>query len=261
MLKKMPTSFLLTIKCNNCNFEVESFIDLDKHIVSTHKRPNHKTEDVLLLGDSLTQYLKPRLIEKHLKGKLFSPCWSRPKEGRAYCSSSNWPNARFPNSSIDRKLPELLAVRPYKGVVMPLPANDLTNIKDLSRKDQFLKAEKSSLNVLAVAEKALRDFPTLKTVLLLEHPPRDDSLAEVNEYSNSVLRAAAENSTLNDRIKVRALDSLNMASRRDVFGPANGSSWFDGIHLRGKQGSTLFTKDIIADLKDANMTKDLSCWG
>ena len=121
--------------------------------------------------DSHTQSIEPRIIEKKLKGKLFTPGYTRPKEGRVYCSDSNWPNAKYPENSMEMKVTELLNVRPYKGAVIMAPGNDITNIKDMTTEEQYQMAEKSAQHTVSVVEQALEAFPSLEQFLVLEYPP------------------------------------------------------------------------------------------
>ena len=124
---------------------------------------------------------------------------------------SDWPNARFPENSYDKKVNELLNARPYKSVVSMSPDNDISNIKDMSRKEQYEMAEKSALNTIAVAEKALSKFPRLEKFLLLEYLPRADShqLAELVDYTNFILREMAKKSEFRSKIEVKPLAKLN----------------------------------------------------
>ena len=241
-------------KCNDCSYEAHSPTIMDNH--TNEKHSWSKTEDILLVLDSHANTVKPRTIERRLKGKLFAPCYSRPKEGRAYCSTSSWPNAKYPENSMETKVKELLKVRPYRGAVMMAPCNDISNIKDLRWEEQYRMAEKSALNTVAVVEEALQDFPGLERFLLLEYPPRADSqrLSNLSEFASFCLRETALKSKYGSRIMVKPLDCLNNASNYKVFGPTNRGPRFDGIHLRGKQGKHLFTNDIIFSLESACMT-------
>ena len=243
-------------KCNICQFETNTSRDLQKHTSANHKQ----TEDILLLLDSHVQTVKPRTIERRLRGKLFTPGYTRPKEGRVYCSSRDWPNVKYPENSMDVKVAELLKVRPYRGAVMMAPCNDISNLKDLEHEEQYKMAEKSAHNTVAVVRKALETFPSLDKFLLLEYPPRADSnqLADLTEYANFCLRETVDKSGLGSRIGIKTLDGLYNSSNYHIFGPTNRGPRFDGIHLRGKRGKHLFTHDIIRALESSGMTKDIS---
>ena len=243
-------------KCDVCMFEANTSHELERHLSVNHS----KTEDILLLLDSHVQTVKPRVIEKRLRGKLFTPGYTKPKEGRVYCSSGSWPNVKYPENSMDVKVMELLKVRPYRGAVMMAPCNDITNIKDLGHKEQYEMAEKSANNTVAVVKEALEAFPNLDKFLLLEYPPRADSyqLANLTEYANFGLRETVHKSGLGSRIGVGALDGLYNSSNYHTFGPTNRGPRFDGIHLRGKQGKNIFTNDIIRALESSGMTRNTS---
>ena len=99
---------------------------------------------------------------------------------------------------------ELLAVRPYKNAVMMAPDNELTNSKDFSREQQFLKAEQSAKKTVKVVENVLAEFPAHEKFMLLEYLPREDSneLAELVEYCNFMLKELVQNSVFSSRMVV-----------------------------------------------------------
>ena len=84
----------------------------------------------------------------------------QPRTGRAYCSSRDGPNARFPANNLEDKVMEQMAVREHSLLVFRAPCNDISNItdiRDISEKHRL--AVKTSENCIAIAEKALRKFP------------------------------------------------------------------------------------------------------
>ena len=121
-------------------------------------------------------------------------------------------------------------------------------------------AEKSAQNTVAVVKQALEAFPNLDKFLLLEYPPRADSiqLANLTDYANFCLRETVDKSGMGSRIGVRALNGLYNSSNYHVFGPTNRGPRFDGIHLRGRQGKNIFTNDIIRALESSGMTRSTS---
>ena len=193
-----------------CQFETNTSRDLQSHTSANHTQ----TEDILLLLDSHVQTVKPRTIERRLRGKLFTPGYTRPKEGRVYCSSRDWPNVKYPENSMDVKVAELLKVRPYRGAVMMAPCNDISNLKDLEHEEQYKMAEKSAHNTVAVVRKALETFPSLDKFLLLEYPPRADSnqLVELTEHANFCLRETVDKSGLGSRIGIKTMGCTTPAT-------------------------------------------------
>ena len=111
-------------KCTECSHEGGEEEGVIKHIESEHRdilkpAPHHtnvKTDDTLLLGSSHMQAVMPTQIERALKCKVFTP-GRYPGAGRMYCSKSDWPEAKFPQNSMDIKVPELLRARSYKTAV------------------------------------------------------------------------------------------------------------------------------------------------
>ena len=156
--------------------------------------------------------MKPRTIERKLKGMLFAPCYYRPKEWRAYCSTSSWPNAKYPENSMESKVKGLLKVRQFWSAIMMAPCNDIYNIKDFGWEEQYKMAEKSALNTVAVVEEALEDFPDLKRFLLLEYPPRADSdrLSSLSEFASFFLKETVLRSKYGSRITVRTKMSVRL---------------------------------------------------
>jgi hypothetical protein len=115
---------------------------------------------------------------------------------------------------------------------------------------------KSSENTIAVAEKALREFPNLEKVVIFERLPRADHLSDLSEYSNFTLRSIAEKSELSKKISVCPMESLHYTTHErmvSIFGSPN-SHTFDGIHTRGKLGSRLYNDSIISAAMSAGIT-------
>ena len=105
--------------------------------------------------------------------------------------------------------------------------------------DQYSMAKKSALNMLALAEKALRENSTLERLVLMEYPPRADSeqLGEISQYGNTVLRTEVNKSEFRRQIVVGSMGNLKYSSLEEMvdrFGPRNVHPRFDGIHLRPK---------------------------
>ena len=146
--------------CDKCKNTFTSGVNLHKHVTQVHVS-KEKVKNTLLVGESNTKYQNPRLIEKALGGRgLFTPGAVKPRTGRAYCSSKDWPNSRFPDNNLEDKVMEHLAIREHSHLIFGAPGNNISNvgdIQDISKKHRL--ATKSSENCIRIAEKALRDFP------------------------------------------------------------------------------------------------------
>ena len=251
---KIPhTSF----KCDKCEKMFEDQSELYTHIVKTHVSQAN-VKNTLLIADSHSKLQNPRLIEREALGGmgLFAPSFMHPRSGRAYCSSPDWPNSFFPENNLKDKVTELLSFREYSQLIFGAPGNDISNIDGLEiQAEQYKLAVQSSENCIAIAEKALKDFPKLEKVIIHERLPRSDHLADLSEYSNFALSCLAEKSVLKNRISVVPMTDLHYTTEErmaDIFGSPN--SWhYDGIHLKGKLGSQLYNKCLISAIRTAGI--------
>ena len=254
-------------KCNRCDYESNGFVELKRHTrnihiscykckdrfeteseldfhITVHHVSKAKVKNTLLIGDSHSKYQNPRLVEKAMGGRgLFTPGVTQPRNGRAYCSTRNWPNSRYPENNLADKIAEQLRVREHSHLIFGAPGNDISNIGDIQNKTEQSKlAVKSSENRIDIAEKALMEFPKLEKVIITERLPRADYLSDLSEYSNFALRTLAEQSSLSERIQIIPMESLYYNSHEEmtsIFGSPS-SHKFDGIHLYGKHGSRLY---------------------
>ena len=251
--------------CYKCDNQETSEDNLKRHMESRHTNCNSKAEkhskfsqlpNWFLIGDSHVNSIKLGMVEKYTKGKLFCKGFAHPKEARAYCSTKNWPNARYPSNNHSEIVPQLMKVRPYTGGVILCPGNDISNLTALDKAKHYDMAEKSALNMLKVAERALEENSTLEKLVLMEYPPRADSehLAKLSGYSNRVLRDLVDRSRCRAKIVVGSMANLDYTNKDqmvDRFGPTNSHPRYDGVHLRGNKGSQLDTDSIIAGVKAA----------
>ena len=196
-------------------------------------------------------------MEKALNQKehrLRNPAKAKPKEGSAYTTSRYWPNAKYPDSNLENRLPELLNERSYNSVIVLTPSNNITNIQEIPNEEQNQMAVHTSLETLAVVEKALKDLPNLEKAVIVELPPRADSrrLSELVEFANFVLKSAVQKSKYRSQISIASLDPLYEQSEYDIFGSPS-SPRSDGIHMRGRPGSRLYTDCILDAVKSAGL--------
>ena len=203
--------------CDKCKKDFNTKSDLQNHVSEAHVS-KAKFKNTLLLGDSNTKFQNPRLIEKALGGRgLYTPGFVRPRTDRAYCSTRDWPNSRYPENNLEDKVMEQLSVRDHSHVIFGAPCNDITNIGDIQDKSEKYKlAIKSSENCINIAEKALERFPTLEKVIIPERLPRADHLSELSEFSNFALKSLAENSNLSTRIIIAPMDSMYFTNEKKI---------------------------------------------
>ena len=116
-----------------------------------------------------------------------------------------------------------------------------------------------SLDTVAIVEKALEDNETLEKVIVVELPPRADSkkLAELTKHSNSTLKGRVDKSKFKNQITIATLKALYNHPDKDIFGSST-ATWSDGIHLRGRLGSELYTESILTALRTAGLTQSRS---
>ena len=242
--------------CNKCQKEFTNKVELNTHISEKHKHNNW----ALLVGDSHVKSIQSRHLEKKLKGnKLRNPAASSPREGSAYTTTRDWPNAYYPDSNLTERVPELLNERSYKSLIMLTPSNNIKNIENLGRDEQNKLAIKTSTDTVKIAEHALEQHDSLEKVVVVELPPRDDStrLEELTEFANFTLRNTVLKSKHKNQITIASLESLYQYSNLDIFGsPSLRKS--DGIHLRGKLGAKVYTECILAAVKSAGLCQTRS---
>ena len=237
--------------CNTCEKEFNNNAELSTHILDKHNTNNW----ALLVGDSHVKTVKSRHIERKLKGnKLRNPAASSPREGSAYTTTRDWPNAHFPNSNLADRVPELLKERSFESIIVLTPSNNITNIDQLDWEDQNKLAIKTSTDTVRIVEKALEQHNSLEKAVVVELPPRADSirLQELTEFANFALRDTIEKSTYRSQITLARLDSLYQYAEKDIFGsPSTRKN--DGIHMRGRLGATAYTECIVTALKVAGL--------
>ena len=224
--------------------------------------PSSRQSDLtLLIGDSHVRTVQARRLEGKLSGgRLTVPAAQSPREGSAYTTTRQWPGAYFPDSNLAERLPALLAKQPSKSVIVLTPSNNIKNLEKLDSHEQSELAVQTALDTVSTVEKALAQSPGLEKAVIVELPPRADSwrLAELTEFSNFALRGAVEKSALSSRITIATLDTLYEHSDAKIFGHKNSNKYkYDGIHLRGKLGSKLYTECIMSAVRTAGLASCL----
>ena len=249
------------IECSHCKKDFTSADNLRKHMSDKHKQSSaNKVDWGLIIGDSHIKSVQTRRLEKACKGgRLRNPASIKPKTGSAYTTSKYWPNAHFPESNLEERVPKLLSERNYDYMITLTPSNNITNLEGMEYNDQFKMAEETALETLAIVEKALEDSETLKSAVIMELPPRADSvkLQDLSDYCNFVLREAVVNSKHKQKITTGSFDSLYKFSNNDIFGLPS-SDRYDGIHLRGDWGSEAFTDCLPAAVRRSRFPSNMS---
>ena len=250
-------------KCNDCGYEARSLKRIDNHITTHHSRPHHvqgTVDTYLLVGDSHLGSLNKRLrqLEKEGLGRgatLVTPGASNPNKDRAYCSTPDWTGAWHRDNSQMVIVEELLGERPYKGLILLAPTNDITNLKTVANKEERDNlATRSARNTVRTAEEALRSHPSLETVLIMEGPARVDGLLELSELRDQELKTVAGRSEFASKIKIGSNRSDLVATEEQKtklfgsFGPKN-----DGIHFRGECGGQFLADTIIEAMRTAGL--------
>ena len=246
----------MPLSCDKCGEQFSLENDLESHVQETHVS-NSKYKNTLLLGDSNSKYQNPRLIEKALGGKgLFTPGVMYPRTGRAYCSTRDWPNSRYPENNLRDKALEQLSLRDHSFLIFGAPLNDISNIGEIdSQKEKYRLAVQSSENCIKIAEEVLKSFSKLEKVVIHERLPRADYLSDLSEYSNFALRSLAEKSQLSSRIVVVPMDEMHYTTEEemvDIFGSVFSHN-FDGIHPKGRLGGQRYNKCLIAAVRRAGI--------
>ena len=89
--------------------------------------------------------------------------------------------------------------------------------------------------------------------MILSRPPRLDSLSEISEKANNVLKEEAKRYN-NDKISVIDHNiALQGLTKEEVFGARSERN--DGIHMNGKHRKDAFTKSIIEAIKSCGISK------
>ena len=238
-----------------------------------HGRPNHHNGQnlTLMVGDSTMGTVNGRRVEATLgSGLLTGKSASRPgprspqagHPGRAYNSVSSYPGSRFPESSFEQVVPRLLSTRNITNLVLQSPTSDITNLKHIPEAQHKDMVSKSAQDMFNIMEKARGGHPSLRKIIVLEQLPRadDKQLATLASLYNSTLRNLAAATPFNNQCEIvvashtSLLPATQDASLRSaLFGSPSARS-SDGIHFRGKEGSSLHTSSVISALKSVGLS-------
>ena len=211
---------------------------------------------ILYVGDSVAQNIDPIIIERDTGSRLTT--------AKAYSSTadirSKWPSKNVKEVT-NKQLDAVSKKDEFEHLILGAPTVDITNL-DTNRKKaeeniEFFKQEVvvSCQNMFTTAQNALMKHPELKTVTLMEHPPRFDNVEidpsflkpKLAQYANDVFRQLWSSSSLRHKIV------LGLSQGLDCKGKARLARYtrthdlkHDGIHLYGVSGRAAFRKSVTA---------------
>ena len=150
-------------KCATCKKSFENQDSLKSHTTNTHKQQAASNIDWgLIVGDSHIKSVQTRRLEKVCRGKrLRNPASTSRKEGSAYTTTKYWPNARFPDSNLEERVPKPLSERKYDYLITLTPSNNIKNTENMEVDEQYKLAEHTALETLAIVEEAIEKSETL----------------------------------------------------------------------------------------------------
>ena len=208
----------------------------------------------LYVADSVGQSLSLREVEAQQHCRIFSAG----AESSVFSNVAKWPKQNF--SDVVKSRLQNQGREKFEALIMSAPTVDITNL-DVNISKTALNIDKlqneariSSQNMFSLAERSLRDNPSLKKVVIMEHPPRFDlpdsdphsvkpNLAKV---ANIHLGQMWLNSPLKDKIFIgrHSLESpgVGVAHFRRYQNSFTGR--YDGVHLYGQRGYTDPTNSV-----------------
>ena len=227
----------------------------DKKIKQRNKKGWNK---VKIVGDSIVHSVDFAKVES-VVGKISAPGKEGPgaKYDRAYGSKYD-PRAQFPNNNQEYKIPQLLAREKTDILVIQASVTDITNLKKVpSTNIDFIygKAVESSENTVKTSTKALEEDPALQ-IILMQRPPRFDSLADVSEWANFVLGCKVEEAKRQYGDQLVLGEHTNLHDQGQVearYGVEGRTPGYDGVHLRGGKGKEAYTESVVQILKKAGL--------
>ena len=200
---------------------------------------------MLYVGDSVGHTANLRIIENFSQFRI--------KSARAYSAvhdnKARWPDRNFENI-VKRNLKNPGRDK-YDVVVMTSPTVDISNLDTLSVSDYDYVENKviaSSNDMFKIAHRALTEYPTLRKVVIFEHPPRfyDVHKSKLVNLPNNTLNQLWCNSPFRNKIILgrHSLESSGVgAAHTDRFQDYN-TGRYDGVHLLGPTGVRDYTGSV-----------------
>ena len=199
---------------------------------SSERRNKPKTKflqkpRVLYVGDSIAQ----NVDKKHIEDKSASKIRARRAYSSVYDKRARWPNNNVKDVT-EEALNEAHENDKYDHVILSAPSVDITNLDttktlptdniEIFKQDIIISCK----NMMSTAQNAIIANPNIKTVTVVEHPPRFDTAdtdplsikPELAIFANSVFRQLWFESPLKHKI-VLAQHKLDCsdATRQDKY--------------------------------------------
>ena len=171
---------------------------------------------------------------------------------RAY-GSVYVPGHKFPEQNFWDVTERELSKKDYNWVILHGPSVDITQLRtrglvpDANNPFLRMEASKSSFNMIKTADSAVRAYPKLREVTIVERYLRIDSMSELSEYANSELHNILSRGCWSDKIRIvkHQRQRLWRESEQEIYGSTELNHNFDGFHLRGSRGKLCFTNSLI----------------
>jgi hypothetical protein len=219
-----------------------------------------KRNEIMIIGDSIVHNMDVKQVEETV-GPVLVPGMSGPeaKFNRAYGSKYDC-KAKFPNNNYEYKVPQLLQRDKTRNLIFQASVTDLSNLKEVPKSNTNYLYDKAteSENAIKTAKASLDKDSDLEKVVVMERPPRDDSMYDLNEWANFVLRCQGEEAReqYGDRLVVGRHTNLYLedgASKVAIYGEQGRTFGYDGVHMRGVEGKLAYTKSVIDILKKSGL--------
>ena len=182
------------------------------------------------------------------------------RTAKAYSSKED-KRALWPYKNFARVVREHLAKAPTDCLVMSAPTVDITNIdtaklRQSDSTDVYQQmVHVSCVNMFTCAEYALKDYPNLKKVILLEHAPRYDTedvdplglKSALAKYANNTFSQLWLNSKEKNRIMIgqHNLSTGGSGANHDDWFRNINSSKYDGVHFYGYSGRKNYRRSLL----------------
>ena len=205
---------------------------------------------MLFVGDSIAHNTNFRKLEIVTKSTI--------KTAKAYSSVFD-NSARFKEMNVTDVVKNELNRAPFDHLVLAAPTVDITNL-DTARINPTdntgwfkEKIEKSCQNMIRVAEEALTNNSSLKKVTLLNHAPRFDTpnvdpaglKPNLANFANSYLLELWLDSPLKKQLFIGSHTLDCSADGKMKMYKHDHDGRYDGVHLYGSEGKTLYTASVI----------------
>ena len=138
------------------------------------------------------------------------------------------------------------------NLVMQTPAHDLTNIlneiENLEPDKCKEKIGESSKVMAYLANRATKEYPQIRKVIVVARVPRVDKLEKHNQLANTILKEEIEKLG-NNKIVFCEHNIANQGfTKEQVFGPPGGRN--DGTHCNGENGEVSVRNSFVNIFKE-----------